>query len=84
MVKIGVILGGCGVNDGAEIHESVIALLSLDRAGAEIVCMAPDTQLAVVDHRTGEETGEKRGVLAESARISRAHFISMQESAHTH
>ena len=36
--KIGVLLSGCGVYDGAEIHEAVLTLLFLDRAGAEIVC----------------------------------------------
>ena len=29
MKNIGVILSGCGVFDGAEIHESVITLLAL-------------------------------------------------------
>ena len=37
MVRVGVLLSGCGVMDGAEIHESVITLLALDRAGAEVV-----------------------------------------------
>ena len=40
--KIGVVLSGCGVYDGTEIHESVITLLAIDRAGAEAVCMAPN------------------------------------------
>ena len=35
MSKIGVLLSGCGVFDGAEIHEAVITLLALDRAGAD-------------------------------------------------
>jgi dolichyl-phosphate beta-glucosyltransferase len=30
--KVGVVLSGCGVYDGAEIHESVLTLLALDRA----------------------------------------------------
>ena len=42
MKKIGVVLSGCGVYDGAEIHEAVITLLAIDRAGAKAVCMAPD------------------------------------------
>ncbi|MCS5620450.1 MAG: isoprenoid biosynthesis glyoxalase ElbB, partial [Nitrospinaceae bacterium] len=73
MKKIGVVLSGCGVYDGAEIHESVIALLAIDRAGAQAVCMAPNVdQMHVVNHVTGEEaTGEKRNVLVESARIAR-------------
>jgi enhancing lycopene biosynthesis protein 2 len=70
--RIGVLLSGCGVYDGAEIHEAVITLLALDRAGAEAVCMAPDVdQMHVVDHRTGEPAEETRNVLAESARIAR-------------
>ncbi len=75
MAKIGVLLSGCGVNDGSEIHEAVITMLALDRAGAEIVCMAPDVdQLDVVNHLTGEATGEKRNVLVESARIARGNI----------
>jgi enhancing lycopene biosynthesis protein 2 len=70
--KIGVILSGCGFQDGAEIQESVITLLALARAGAEVVCMAPDIdQRKVVNHLTGEETGERRNVRVESARIAR-------------
>ncbi|MDH5459091.1 MAG: isoprenoid biosynthesis protein ElbB, partial [Nitrospinota bacterium] len=71
--KIGVVLSGCGVYDGAEIHESVITLLAIDRAGAEAVCMAPNVdQLHVINHLTGEESkGETRNVLVESARIAR-------------
>ena len=75
MAKIGVLLSGCGVNDGSEIHEAVITLLTLDRTGAETVCMAPDVdQFDVVNHLTGEATGEKRNVLVESARIARGNI----------
>jgi enhancing lycopene biosynthesis protein 2 len=71
--KIGVVLSGCGVYDGAEIHESVLTLLALDRRGASAVVCAPDTpQMHVVDHRSGEvEEGASRNVLVESARIAR-------------
>jgi enhancing lycopene biosynthesis protein 2 len=71
--RIGVVLSGCGVYDGAEIHEAVITLLALDRAGAEAVCVAPDAeQLHVVNHLTGKVAdGERRNVLVESARIAR-------------
>jgi enhancing lycopene biosynthesis protein 2 len=70
--RIGVVLAGCGVQDGAEIHESVLTLLALDRAGAEIVCMAPDRDQAdVINHVTGQPTGERRNVLVEAARIAR-------------
>lgn len=73
MKKIAVVLSGCGVYDGAEIHEAVITLLALDRHGAEAVICAPDVeQMHVVDHLTGEvEPGARRNVLVESARIAR-------------
>lgn len=73
MKKVAVILSGCGVFDGAEIHESVLTLLALDRAQAEILCAAPDIpQMHVVNHLTGKPApGESRNVLVESARIAR-------------
>lgn len=71
MKKIGVVLSGCGVYDGSEIHEAVFALLAIDRAGCEAVCMAPAVELTVINHLTSQETGEKRNVLVESARIAR-------------
>ncbi|MDX2481387.1 MAG: isoprenoid biosynthesis glyoxalase ElbB [Desulfuromusa sp.] len=72
MAKVGVILSGCGVYDGSEIHETVISLLALNRAGAEVVIMAPNMEQAVVNHLTGEPVaGASRNVLEESARIAR-------------
>ena len=72
MKKIAVILAGCGVYDGSEIHEAVLTLLALDRAGAEAVCFAPDIdQHHAINHRTGEQMNETRNVLTESARICR-------------
>ena len=80
-MKIGVVLAGCGVFDGSEIHEAVITLLALDRAGVEAVCMAPDTeQMHVVNHLTQEVApGETRNVLVESARIARGAIRDMAE-----
>jgi enhancing lycopene biosynthesis protein 2 len=71
--RIGVVLSGCGVYDGSEIHEAVLTLLALDRAGAQAVCLAPDIpQRHVVNHATGLVVeGEERNVLVESARIAR-------------
>ena len=70
--KVGVLLSGCGVFDGAEIHEAVLTLLFLDRAGASVVCMAPDVdQLHVINHLTQQVADERRNVLVESARIAR-------------
>ncbi|HSM73724.1 MAG TPA: isoprenoid biosynthesis glyoxalase ElbB [Desulfobacterales bacterium] len=70
--SVGVLLSGCGVFDGTEIHEAVLTLLFLDRAGATTRCMAPDTpQMHVINHLTQEATDERRNVLVESARIAR-------------
>lgn len=71
MKKIGVVLSGCGVYDGSEIQEAVITLLAIDRRGCEAICMAPNVDLSVINHLTTQETGEKRNVLVESARIAR-------------
>ena len=80
MPKIGVVLSGCGVNDGAEIHESVITMLELDKAGADMVLMAPNIdQLHVINHYTGTEMDEYRNVLVESARIARGDIKDMAE-----
>lgn len=81
MAKIGVVLAGCGVFDGSEIHETVITLLALDRAGAEVVCMAPNMeQMHVVNHLSGEvATEESRNVLVESARIARGEIKDISE-----
>ena len=70
--RFAVVLSGCGVYDGAEIHEAVLTLLAIDRAGGTSQCFAPDiAQMHVVNHLTGQETGESRNVLVEAARIAR-------------
>jgi len=81
--RAGVVLAGCGVYDGAEIHEAVLTLLFLDRAGAEIVCLAPDgRQHHVINHLTGQEVpGEARGMLAEGARIARGSIREMGKTS---
>jgi len=72
MVKVGVVLSGCGVYDGSEIHEAVLTLLALDRLGATAVCLAPNVeQEGVVNHRTGKPEEATRNVLDEAARIAR-------------
>jgi len=79
--KVGVILSGCGVYDGAEIHESVITMLALDRHGAEMILCAPNIpQLHVVNHLSGDvEEGAERNVLVESARIARGNIRDVAE-----
>jgi enhancing lycopene biosynthesis protein 2 len=81
MKHVAVILSGCGVFDGAEIHESVLTLLALDRANARITCAAPDiAQHHVVNHLTGQPAaGETRNVLVESARIARGRILPLRD-----
>ena len=79
--KIAVILSGCGVYDGAEIHESVITLLRLDQRGAKVQCFAPNiAQMHVINHLTGEVMPETRNVLVESARIARGEVKDLREA----
>jgi len=80
MTTIGVLLSGCGVKDGSEIHEAVLTLLFLDRRGAEILCMAPNIQQQqVINHLTDEKTDEQRNVLVESARIARGEIKNVKD-----
>ncbi|HDI59855.1 MAG TPA: isoprenoid biosynthesis glyoxalase ElbB [Desulfobacteraceae bacterium] len=80
--NIGVLLAGCGVFDGTEIHEAVLTLLFVDRAGAQIVCLAPDKpQHHVIDHLSQQETASQRNVLVESARIARGEIRSLKTVA---
>ncbi len=80
MKKFAVILAGCGVYDGAEIHEAVLTLLAIDKAGASYQCFAPDIrQHHVVNHLTGAEMADTRNVLVESARIARGNIKVLNE-----
>lgn len=70
--NIGVLLAGCGVYDGAEIHEATLTLYFLDLEGANIINIAPNIDLMhVINHVTSDESGERRNVLTEAARIAR-------------
>ena len=71
-MRFAVILSGCGVRDGSEIHESVLLLLSLAQAGHEVSIFAPDKEQAlVINGLTGSPMSDVRNVLVESARIAR-------------
>jgi enhancing lycopene biosynthesis protein 2 len=81
MPKVGVVLSGCGVYDGTEIHEAVCTLLALSQAGAQYKCMAPNApQMHVMDHVTGKPApGHPRNVLVESARIARGDIAALND-----
>ena len=75
MKKFAIILAGCGVYDGAEIHEAVMTMYAVMKNGAEYQLFAPDiAQHHVVNHLTGTEMPETRNVLVESARIARGNI----------
>jgi len=71
MATIGVLLSGCGVFDGSEIHEATLTLYFLDKAGAHVQCLAPNLVVEATDHATKMPSGQKRSVMAEAARIAR-------------
>ena len=78
--KFAVVLSGCGVYDGAEIHESTLTMLSILEQGAAYQCFAPDIlQYHVINHLTGKEMDESRNVLIESARIARGDIKPLSE-----
>ncbi len=78
--KFAVVLSGCGVFDGAEIHEATLTMLAIKEAGADYQCFAPDIpQYHVINHLTGEEMPESRNVLIESARIARGDIKPLSE-----
>jgi len=75
-----VVLSGCGVYDGSEIHEAVLTLLAIDRNGGTAQCYAPDiAQRDVVNHLTGQPAAESRNVLVEAARIARGKIKPLAE-----
>jgi enhancing lycopene biosynthesis protein 2 len=75
--KAAMILSGCGVKDGTEIHEAVSALIALENGGYSIVFTAPDiTQARSHNHQTGEAE-KPRSVIAEAARIARGPVVPL-------
>jgi enhancing lycopene biosynthesis protein 2 len=81
MTRVAVVLSGCGVFDGSEIHEAVSVLIHLSRHGASVQCFAPDiAQAHVVNHLEGQPAeGESRNVLVESSRIARGDIKPLSE-----
>ena len=81
MKKVALILSGCGVYDGSEIHEACAALLALSRAGAAVTACAPaGPQMHVINHLAGQPAeGENRDILTESARLVRGDIRPLSE-----
>ena len=81
-MKIGILLSGCGVYDGAEIQEAVLSMLAVQEIGAEYICISVDApQFHVINHTTGEEMPETRNMLVESARIARGEIHNINTIA---
>lgn len=79
-MKFAVVLAGCGVYDGAEIHEATMTMLAIDRNGGEYEIFAPNIkQFHVINHLTGEVMDESRNVLVEAARIARGRIRALSE-----
>jgi enhancing lycopene biosynthesis protein 2 len=73
MAKIGVLLTGCGRLDGSDIHEAVLALVSIEKGGHTAVCLVPEgDQPMVADHAGAELNvpGPSRNMFQESARLA--------------
>ncbi len=79
MPRVAIVLSGCGVFDGSEIHEGVSLMLHLSRHGVEYRSFAPNReQMHVVNHLTGQPAPEEtRNVLVESARIARGEIAPL-------
>lgn len=80
MKKFAVVLSGCGVFDGAEIHEATLSLLAIAKKGCSYEIFAPDMkQHHVINHLSGKEMEETRNVLVESARIARGSIQDLKQ-----
>jgi enhancing lycopene biosynthesis protein 2 len=78
--RIGVVLSGCGQRDGSDVAEALLALLVIERAGAEAVVAAPDVeQKEVVDHLRGRPTRGQRNARLEAARIAGPRVLALGE-----
>lgn len=77
--KIAVLLSGCGVMDGSEIHEAVTAMLAIEQCGAAYACFAPEGDQGIaVNHLTKQPAAEKRRMLVEAARIARGNINTLK------
>lgn len=84
MYRAGVILSGCGNEDGTSIEEAIMTFLALDNLGVETLCLSLDKeQFEVFDHLAGRamQMGQKRNILVESARLSPGRIKDIEDTA---
>lgn len=80
-MNIGIILSGCGYLDGAEIHETTLAMLAMDQSGVSYQGIAPERpQNEIVNHCTQRKEGGERSILFESSRIMRGNIIDLDSA----
>ncbi len=78
--RFAVVLAGCGVFDGSEIHEATMTLYAIMKNQGEYEIFAPDImQHHVINHVSGDDMNETRNVLTESARIARGKIRALNE-----
>lgn len=79
--KIAVVLSGCGVFDGSEVHETSAACAAITRAGKKVAFYAPDKDHHhQVNHLTGaSEPSTTRNVRIEACRIARGEVKPLSE-----
>lgn len=79
--RFGLLLSGCGAVDGSDPHESVLAILEIQRQGHDVICMALDKpQFHVADHTTFQELpGQSRSQYEESARLSYGKTLNLKD-----
>ncbi len=70
--RFAILLSGCGHLDGAEVSESVLAMLHIDKLDIEYDVFAfNEYQEDVIDHISKQKEESKRNMLSEACRISR-------------
>jgi enhancing lycopene biosynthesis protein 2 len=83
VLRVGILLAGCGAHDGTDPFEVAFAALALDRHGVRVAYLAPAGALQqVVDHLAGmsDESAAPRRLDVESARIARGPLLPFDET----
>lgn len=78
-MRIAIVLSGCGVFDGSEIHEAVACMLAVSKRGGSCAFFAPDVEFETVNHLTKKPDGTRRNALQESARLARGEIRDLSE-----
>jgi len=79
--KVAIILSGCGVYDGSEVHEASACCVALSRAGKQVVFYSLDNdQHHVIDHTSGQSQEEStRNARIEAGRIARGPVLALSD-----